>query len=64
MVMPGVKEDHDNIRKELKEGTLEISALQRCICNTVNLVLQSNQYEDAVSYSSRFEKLDTYMTAE
>ena len=59
MVMPGVKEDHDNIRKELKEGTLEISALQRCICNTVNLVLQSNQYEDAVSYSSRFEKLDT-----
>ena len=64
MVMPGVKEDHDNIRRELKEGTLEISALQRCICNTVNLVLQSNQYEDAVSYSSRFEKLDTYMTAE
>ena len=64
MVMPGVKEDHDNIRKELKEGTLEISALQRCICNTVNLVLQSNQYEDAVSYSSRFEKLDTYMTAQ
>ena len=64
MVMPGVKEDHDNIRRELKEGTLEISALQRCICNTVNLVLQSNQYEDTVSYSSRFEKLDTYMTAE
>lgn len=64
MVMPGVKEDHDNIRRELKEGTLENSALQRCICNTVNLVLQSNQYEDAVSYSSRFEKLDTYMTAE
>ena len=64
MVMPGVKEDHDNIRRELKEGTLEISVLQRCICNTVNLVLQSNQYEDAVSYSSRFEKLDTYMTAE
>ena len=64
MVMPGVKDDHDNIRSELKEGTLEISALQRCICNTVNLVLQSNQYEDAVSYSSRFEKLDTYMTAE
>lgn len=62
MVMPGVKADHDNIRQELKEGTLEIGALQRCICNTVSLALQSNQYEEAVSYGDQFEGLDTYMT--
>lgn len=64
MVMPGVKADHDNIRQELKAGTLEIGALQRCVCNTVNLALQSNQYEEAASYGSQFEGLDTYMTVE
>ena len=32
MVMPGLPEDHENIKKELK----------RCIYNTVNIVLQSN----------------------
>lgn len=64
MVMPGVKADHDNIRQELKEGTLEFGALQRCICNTVSLALQSNQYEEAVSYGSQFDGLGTYMTVE
>ena len=64
MVMPGVKADHDNIRQELKEGTLEPGALQRCICNTVSLALQSNQYEEAVSYGSQFDGLGTYMTVD
>lgn len=64
MVMPGVKADHDNIRQELKEGKLELRELQRCICNTVSLALQSNQYEEAVSYEGQFEGLGTYMTAE
>lgn len=63
MVMPGVKSDHDNIRQELRDGTLKIDELQRCISNTVNLSLRSNQYEDALSYSEQFEGLDTYMTA-
>lgn len=64
MVMPGVPADHENIRRELKEGTLDIQELKRCICSTVRLALQSNQYEDAVSYLEQFEGLDTYMTAE
>ena len=64
MVMPGVKADPDNIRQELKEGTLEPGALQRCICNTVSLALQSNQYEEAVSYGSQFDGLGTYMTVD
>lgn len=62
MVMPGVQADHDNIREELKAGTLKTGELQRCVCNTVNLALQSNQYEDAASYGAQFEGLDTYMT--
>lgn len=57
MVMPGIPKDHDNIREELAEGTLDIRELKRCICNTVNLVLQSNQYEGAVSYLEKFELL-------
>lgn len=63
MVMPGDPSDHENIRKELKEGTLDIRELKRCVCNTIRAALQSNQYEDAVSYLDQFENLDTYMTA-
>ena len=63
MVMPGDPSDHENIRKELKDGTLDIRELKRCVCNTIRAALQSNQYEDAVSYLDQFENLDTYMTA-
>lgn len=62
MVMPGMEEDHENIRKELKEGTLDIRELKRCIYNTVNIILQSNQYENAVSYEKQFDGLGEWMT--
>lgn len=64
MVMPGVMADHENIRRELQEGSLEIGALQRCISNTVNLALQSNQYENPRSYGEQFDGLGTYLTVE
>ena len=61
MVMPGMEEDHENIRKELKEGTLDIRELKRCIYNTVNIILQSNQYEEAVSYENQFDGLGEWL---
>ena len=61
MVMPGDLRDHANIRAELEAGTLDIRELKRCVYHTVKLILQSNQYEDAVSYSEQFENLDTYL---
>ncbi|MDY2937700.1 MAG: glycoside hydrolase family 3 C-terminal domain-containing protein [Fusicatenibacter sp.] len=62
MVMPGLPMDHENIREELAKGTLSMEELKRCIYNTVNIVLQSNQYEGAVSYLDQFDDLDTYLT--
>lgn len=62
MVMPGDPSDHENIRRKLEEGTLDIRELKRCVCNTINIALQSNQYEGAVSYLDQFEGLDGYMT--
>lgn len=62
MVMPGLPEDHENIKKELADGTLTMAELKRCIYNTVNIVLQSNMYEGAVSYLDQFDDLDTYLT--
>lgn len=62
MIMPGDPADHENIWKELEEGTLTMEQLKNCVRNTVNVILQSNQYEDAVSYSEQFEGLDGYMT--
>ncbi len=64
MIMPGDPADHEGIQKELEGGTLDIRELKRCVCNTVNIVLQSNQYEEAVSYLEQFDGLDSYMTVE
>lgn len=64
MVMPGFQMDFDNLKKELEEGTLDVKDLKRCICNTVNLALQSNQYEEAVSYLEQFENLGGYLEVE
>lgn len=61
MVMPGLPEDHENIKKELADGTLTMAELKRCIYNTVNIVLQSNMYEGAFSYLDQFDDLDTYL---
>ena len=63
MVMPGNPSDHENIREELACGTLDIRELKRCVWNTIRIILQSNQYEDAVSYLNQFAGSDTYMTA-
>ncbi len=44
MVMPGCPEDHENIRRALKDGTLDIRELKTCICHLVNVIWQSNMY--------------------
>lgn len=59
MVMPGDPSDHENIRSELADGTLRLEQLKNCVRNTIRIILQSNQYEDAVSYISQFSDLDT-----
>ena len=45
----------------IADGTLTMAELKRCIYNTVNIVLQSNMYEGAVSYLDQFDDLDTYL---
>lgn len=64
MVMPGAQKDHEDIYNALKDKTLEMEQLDRCIRNTIHLILQSNQYDDATSYGEQFDSLDTYMKAE
>lgn len=58
MVMPGDRRDHASIRKALDDGSLDIRELKRCVFHTVKLILQTNQYEHAVSYLRQFEDLD------
>ncbi len=64
MVMPGDQRDHKSIRKELEAATLDLRELKRCIYHTIKLTLQTNQYEDAVSYLDQFSGLDSYVTVE
>jgi beta-glucosidase len=61
MIMPGFQEDHDNIRKELDEGSLKLEELKRCVYHTVRIILQSNRYEGAVSYTKQFDNLKSYI---
>lgn len=45
LVMPGKVSDHDNMREELKNGTLSEEDLRRCITRLVRVILRSNLYE-------------------
>ena len=64
MVMPGTPQDHKNIRQELTAGNLDIKTLKWCIWNTVRICLQSNQFEDAVSYLAQFKGLNSWIKVE
>ena len=46
LVMPGCFGDHDNMKKELSEGTLKIEDLKACIARLVSVIWKSNQYEE------------------
>ena len=45
LVMPGCFGDHDNMHKELSEGTLKIEDLKACIARLVSVIWKSNQYQ-------------------
>ena len=44
LVMPGCFGDHENLHRELAEGTLTIRDLKACIARLVSVILKSNQY--------------------
>lgn len=46
LVMPGCFGDHDNMKKELEEGTLKLEDLKACIARLVSVIWKSNQYEE------------------
>ena len=50
LVMPGAFSDRDNLNQELADGTLSMDDLKACISRLVNIVWQSNQFENAVPY--------------
>ena len=45
LVMPGILQDHENIRRELEAGTLEQKDLKKSVCRLVDTVWNSNMYE-------------------
>lgn len=63
LIMPGAVSDHENIYEALSKGTLTEERLDECVTNIVHLILQSNQYTEAVSYLEQFEELSVYMEA-
>lgn len=42
LVMPGCFGDHDNMKKELEEGTLKLEDLKACIARLVSVIWKSN----------------------
>ena len=53
LVMPGAVCDRKNLEQELAEGKLAIEDLKACISRLVNIVWQSNQYENAKPYRKK-----------
>ena len=47
LVMPGCFGDHDNMKKELEEGSLKLEDLKACIARLVSVIWKSNQYEES-----------------
>ena len=45
LVMPGCVGDHENLKKELADGTLKRADLKACIARLVSVIWRSNQYE-------------------
>ena len=45
LVMPGLPMDHENLRAELKNGTLSLPTLRSCIARLIHVILRSNRYE-------------------
>ncbi len=50
LVMPGALLDRSNLEEELADGRLQKADMQACIARTVDLIWQSNAYENAVPY--------------
>lgn len=50
LVMPGAVCDRENLEEDLERGSLSLEDLKACISRLVNIIWQSNQYENAVPY--------------
>lgn len=46
LIMPGNRTDHENLKKELEQGTLKEEELRGCITRLVRVVLRSGLYEE------------------
>lgn len=46
VVMPGMDMDHENIRRALADGSLNLKELKRCVTRLVRVILHSNCYEE------------------
>lgn len=46
LVMPGVPQDHENIRQALADGSLTIQELKRAVAHLLPVVFRSDRYED------------------
>ncbi len=46
LVMPGCVEDHENLKRELENGTLKEEELRACIARLTAVIWRSNQYEN------------------
>ena len=44
IVMPGYEKDHENLRKEIADGTLDLRELKLAVGHLVHIIWQSNQY--------------------
>ena len=54
LIMPGLWSDHENIAGALRDGSLDREILRERISVLLSGIMQTNAYEDSISYTSLF----------
>ena len=62
--MPGCRKNTEALIEAVKDGRLTVGELQGCTYRILNIVLQSNAYEDCRPYAEQFGELPWMMKVE
>jgi len=64
LIMPGSHQDIEILQKALEGSnneTLDIREVKKCVLHLVDIILQSNEYEDCESYLTQFKGMKPYI---
>lgn len=56
IIMPGTREDAENLRAALKDGSLQEQDVRACAARLINVIMRTNAFEGVPAYTQRFQR--------